>query len=360
MNTLFLTQTDARGASARLRVYQYLEPLARLGIRAEVWPLPLGNAYSRSRFVRGALYGLHFTRRLADMTRVGRFDVIVIQRDLIAHLVPWLEEMLARVHPRIVLDVDDPIHLHPPTRPPAWPFRLFWDPRKLERLSRLAGQVVVANRFLRDEVAKFGVKSSVIPTSIDTRRWTPGRIGQEGRFVIGWIGSPGTTGYLARIAPALDGVARQIPCVLRAVGADERLLRELFKAAPDIEIEVAPWSEDCEVDEVRRFDVGVMPLTNDQWSKGKSATKLLQYMACCVPAVASPVGANSDIVKNGVNGLLAGTMEGWEHALLTIARDKDLACGLGREGRATVVSEYDLEVSAPKLARVICEAAAHA
>jgi glycosyltransferase involved in cell wall biosynthesis len=356
VDVLFLTQTDARGASARLRVYQFLEPLARLGIRGEVWPLPLGMAYSHSRVLRGALYGLYAARRLADVPRVRRFDVVVIQRDLIAHLVPWIEEAMASVNPRIVIDIDDAIHLHPPARPPVWPFRHFWDPRKLERLVRVARRVIVANRVLRDEVERHGGKARVIPTSIDTARWTPAPRTDQRVFTVGWIGSPGTTDYLKVMRGALERLSREFPCRLRAVGAASDLAARLAPLAPQLPVEVIPWSLDKEVDTVRSFDVGVMPLTDDPWSRGKSATKLLQYMACGVPAVASPVGVNVDIVKDGVNGILARDEEEWLLALRAIAADARLAARLGEEGRATVTAEYSVETSVPKLEAVLREA----
>ncbi len=251
MNALFLTQTDARGASARLRVYQFLGPLARAGIRAEVWPLPLGVATSGSRVVRGALYALHLARRAADVPRVGRFDVVVIQRDLVAHVAPWIEEAMARVNPRIVIDLDDPIHLHPPSRPPVWPFRFLRDPRKLERLARLARHVVAANRVLRDEAVRLGARVSLVPTSIDTDRWTPALRPRGERFVVGWIGSPGTTRYLDTIAGSLGALAREVPCVLRAVGADPDLPRRMARLAPGLPVEAIGWSEAAEVAEVR-------------------------------------------------------------------------------------------------------------
>jgi glycosyltransferase involved in cell wall biosynthesis len=355
MNVLFLTQTDARGASARLRVYQFLGPLARAGMHAEVWPLPLGVATSGSRVVRGALYALHLARRAADVARVRRFDVVVIQRDLVAHVAPWIEEAMARVNPRIVIDLDDPIHLHPPFRPPVWPFRCLRDPRKLDRLVRLARHVVAANRVLRDEAARLGARVSLVPTSIDTHRWIPAARPRGERLVVGWIGSPGTTAYIETIAAPLLALSREVPCVLRAVGADPDLPRRMMPLAPGLPVEVVRWSEATEVAEVQGFDIGVMPLTDDPWSRGKSATKLLQYMACGVPAVASPVGANRDIVKDGVNGLLAEDIEAWRRAFASLARDPRFAARLGSEGRSTVVSEYSVEVSAPKLERVIRE-----
>ncbi|MFQ5457909.1 MAG: hypothetical protein ACE5FC_05600, partial [Myxococcota bacterium] len=286
MRALFLTQTDVRGASARLRAYQFLEPLAGLGIKAEVWPLPLGTWYSGARLLRGGVYALHAARRILDIPRVRAFDAVVIQRDLVAHIPPWIEAAMARVNPRILLDVDDPIHLHPPARPPVWPFRLLWDRGKLARLVGIAAHVVVANRFLRDEVARLGAETTLVPTSIDTARWHPGGRARNDRFVIGWIGSPGTTGYLEALAPALSRVARERPAVLRAVGAAPQLARTLAARAPALAVEIVPWSEATEVDAVRGFDAGVMPLSDDPWSRGKSATKLLQYMACGVPAVA--------------------------------------------------------------------------
>lgn len=358
MKVLFLTQNDARGASTRLRVCQYLEPLARRGIASEHWPLPLGMAVPRSRAVRGALYALHALRRISDVPRVRRFDVVVIQRDLIAHVPPLIEEAMARVNPALVIDLDDPIHLHPPARPPVWPFRLLRDPRKLERLARIARRVIVANRALREEVEALGGEARVIPTSIDTARWTPSSRTSHGPFTVGWIGSPGTTAYLEAILPALGRLARRIPCRLRAIGADPALTARAAALAPELAVEVLPWSLDTEIEGVRSFDAGVMPLTDDPWSRGKSATKLLQYMACGIPAVASPVGANADIVKDGLNGLLAPDADAWVDALGRLAKDPRLAARLGGEGRATVVAEYSVETSLPRLEAVLREAAA--
>lgn len=357
MKVLFLTQNDARGASTRLRVCQYLAPLARRGIAAELWPLPLGMAVPRTRVARGALYALQALRRIADVPRVRRFDVVVIQRDLIAHVPPVIEEAMARVNPALVIDLDDPIHLHPPARPPLWPFHLLRDPRKLERLVRIARRVIVANRVLRAEVERVGGEARVIPTSIDTGRWTPSPPSSRGPFTVGWIGSPGTTTYLEGILPALGRLAREIPCRLRAIGADPNLASRAAALAPRLLVEILPWTLDTEVEGVRSFDAGVMPLTDDPWSRGKSATKLLQYMACGIPSVASPVGANADIVKDGLNGLLAVDEDAWVDALGRIAGDARQAARIGREGRATVVAEYSVETSLPRLEAVLRKAA---
>ncbi len=358
MKVLFLTQNDARGASTRLRVCQYLAPLARRGIAADLWPLPWGMAVPPSRALRGALYALQALRRIADVPRVRGFDVVVIQRDLIAHVAPLIEEAMARVNPALVVDLDDPIHLHPPARPPVWPFGLLRDTRKLERLVRIARRVIVANRVLRDEVLRLGGEAAVIPTSIDTARWTPAPRRGRDAFTVGWIGSPGTTAYLETILPVLGRLARRVPCRLRAIGADPALAARAAMVAPDLPVEILPWCLGTEVDGVRSFDAGVMPLTDDPWSRGKSATKLLQYMACGIPAVASPVGANADIVKDGLNGLLAAGEDAWVDALERIARDHRLAARLGREGRATVIGEYSVETSLPRLEAVLREAAA--
>jgi hypothetical protein len=207
MKVLFLTQNDARGASTRLRARHGAAGAARTR-PALPWGWP-----SPSRAIRGALYALHALRRAADVPRVRRFDAVVIQRDLIAHVPPVIEEAMARVNPALVIDIDDPIHLHPPARPPVWPFRLLRDPRKLERLVRIARRVIVANRALREEVERLGGEARLIPTSIDTARWTPSPRRRGGSFTVGWIEPRNDALPRGPLSPR--STLARVPCRLR-------------------------------------------------------------------------------------------------------------------------------------------------
>jgi glycosyltransferase involved in cell wall biosynthesis len=216
----------------------------------------------------------------------------------------------------------------------------------------LAHTVVAGNAYLADYARRAGAKRiEVIPTVIDLGRYRvkdADHIGKqpEVAFIIGWIGSPSTARYLRDIAPALAEVCREGRARVRLIGSGQIEL-------PGVPVEVLPWREDTEVDEICGFDVGIMPLPDEPWARGKCGFKLIQYMACGLPVVASPVGVNSEIVEDGVNGFLAQDTLEWVVALERLIAAAELRHRLGAAGRAKVGARYCLDVTAPRLTRLL-------
>ncbi len=353
MRVLFLTQTGPNGASARYRVFQYLPYLEAHGAACTVVPAVgdalVGKYMQRGGAAKAAYYGKIIAQRLKDLLTVRRYDVVFLQRDFLVHSFPVIELAMSRLQSRLVFDLDDATFLLPSGKRPGVLLRLLNDQRKIERIGRRCAHFVAGNAVLASYARAFAPKVTVIPTSIDVERYNPHRpTARDGAHpVVGWIGSPGTLLYLREILPALCRIhERGVRFVLRVVGAD---LNEEFP----FPVECRPWNVSTEAEEVAAFDVGVMPLIDDDWSRAKSGTKLLQYLAAEVAAVASPVGVNAEILQDGGCGLPARTLADWENQLTAVLVDPSLRASLGKRGRARVIEEYSTAVSAPKLLSVL-------
>ena len=203
---------------------------------------------------------------------------------------------------------------------------------------------MVGNEYLGFHARSAGAKRvELLPTVVDAYRYICAEKGNAAPVTIGWIGQPSTARYLAAIAPAFQKMISSHSARVVAIGPNPSQLQEL-------PIEVKPWSEASEVAEIQQFDIGIMPLSDTPWERGKCGYKLIQYMACGKPVVASPVGVNSEIVHHGVNGYLAKTESEWCVALDELCRDAVLRKRMGAEGRTIMEQKYSLQIMAPKLA----------
>ena len=171
-------------------------------------------------------------------------------------------------------------------------------------------------------------------------------------FTIGWIGSPSTTQYLQAIAPALAKLCENGKVQVYLIGSTEINL-------PNVNIKHIAWNEKTEVSLLQEFDVGIMPLPNEAWAKGKCGFKLIQYMACSLPVIASPVGVNKNIVEQGINGFLASTTEEWTESLFTLYNDFNLRVLMGKSGRKKVEQQYCLQVTAPQFLKCLLSTIKH-
>lgn len=337
-----LTQTNEQGASARLRMYAFKADLEARGYTFDIRPGVPGA---------GSLHYLKlFWQRWRELPKVARSSAaVVIQRDLINHLQPWLERRYAAHGVPLIFDVDDAIDLRPPGFPPTWRTHLFGCDDKLEQLSRLAHTMVVGNEHLASRVREWCPRVEVIPTVLDLRGFDKAKVRQRPRqraVVIGWIGSPLTTPYLELVRPALARLAKDFPLTLRTVGA-ARL------DWPEISLDQREWTKDSADELVRSFDIGIMPLSDDEWSRSKCGTKILQYFVEAIPVVASPVGMNRDALDNGRAGLMAESSEQWYQGLRTLINNDDVYQGLSAAGRKRVEERYNVELYSEQWHRIL-------
>jgi glycosyltransferase involved in cell wall biosynthesis len=322
-------------SSARFRVRQYIPVLAPLGIdiverspRLGSYPPP--RHWQRPAWALGSL-----GQRIPDIIAGWNADVTLLHREMISTLCTF--EGLTR-RPRL-LDVDDAIHL----------YRGGWAARKLARLADL---VVVGNNWLAEAWRRWNGEVEVLPTAVDTAAYRVGPLPE--RPAIGWIGSAGNLRYLEGIAPALGYVARRFPDVSIAVCC------ERAPDLPGLPVRYVPWSAAAEADFLASITLGVMPLDDGPWERGKCSFKMLQYLAAGRPCVVSPVGMNREVLAQAEIGLAATTHAEWVAALSAILADRAGAQRLGAAGRALVEARYSLAALAPRLASLIRHLAAAA
>lgn len=343
VRVIAFTKTSAIGPSSRYRYVQYQSRLKRLGVDLELRPLFGAFWFTLLRLPRPvrALAKLAYTPwrflvRLRDLLALRASDVVVVEHQLFPYLPAWFEARLARRRLGYVLEFDDAIYL------------TFAHRAKLERLCSLARVVVVGNAFLAEFARPFARAVEISPTTIDLERYPAEPVARTHDasprpLVIGWIGLPYNFDALASIAEPLRDLAREFSFVLRVVSAGAPDL-------PGVRVEAVPWTLDGEVEAIREFDLGVMPLVDDEWSRGKCGLKILQYFAAFVPVVASPVGVNSTIVDHGINGFLATNADDWRSSLRTLLADPNLRARFALAGRKRVEERYDADHEAVRIA----------
>lgn len=352
LRILALATNPPEGASTRFRVSQWKPYLERAGFRLQVQAFYSSaasrNLYDRGRYAEKLAHflagALRRFRALASAARSA--DILLIHREAFPLGWPIMFGRLREFPGPVVFDYDDAMFL-PQRQGRAG---LSW----LERLDTpaqvmaLSDVVLAGNDFLVDYARRHARRVVLLPTCIDTEKFRPSdRLRTSDRCVVGWIGSHSTARYLRSLLPILERVAGEHRFHLYVVGSPTRLHSRGF------ELTQALWALEREVEDFQRCDVGVYPLWDDDWSRGKCGFKAIQFMACGVPVIAAAVGVNQDIIQDGVNGFLAATEEEWVEKLKWLLSDPRLREKLGRAGRETIVERYALAVHAPTVAAVL-------
>lgn len=355
MKVLLLTRYDRLGASSRMRMLQYLPWLTSAGMDVTVSPL-FSDAYVQG-LQAGHRNPWHVLRaylcRLRALLSSGNFDLLWIEKECLPWLPAWVEQALLPARIPYVLDYDDAVFHYYDEHRSTWVRRLLGN--KHPALMRNAALVVAGNAYLDSFARSAGAPwVEVVPTAIDLTRYstldgtastTPQR-----PPCVGWIGQRATADFLRPLAPLFERLAASGLGRFAAIGIDTQAL--------GLPMASIAWTESSEVASIQSFDVGIMPLVDGPFERGKCGYKLIQYMACGLPVVASPVGVNAQIVEHGVNGFLASTSQEWEDALTTLLTDSALRARMGQAGRHKVEQEYCLQVTGPKLANLLHSAAA--
>jgi len=339
MKVLYLSKTSDIGPSSRYRIYQYVPYLEKNGIHCEIRPL-FKKTYFRIIEIRNpilrvifkALYcAYRFFVRLYDIRDVKRFNLVIIEHQIFPYLPSFLEHLVKKLNRNMVIEFDDAIYL------------TFMHRGKMEKLLKLSKGVIVGNDFLKNYALKFNTNVHVIPTVIDMDRYKPKIHYSKDKIVIGWIGLAYNMNYL-----------KDLENVFRTLGRNYKIsLKVISSKLPDIdgvELVLGKWDYGEEAKDLQSIDIGIMPLPDNEWSRGKCGLKVLQYMAAGIPSVSSPVGVNREIIKDGVNGFLAEGYEEWIRKLSILIENEDLRKKIGNNGRTTVDEKYSLKVWAPRTA----------
>lgn len=351
--TFLVAAPPNRLPGQRFRFEQWLDLLPPGAIDAQIMPLFGPSAYgglhrpggtARKAVQTAAALG----RRVAQVLRSQRADVVYLYREAFPLGPAFLEPILERRVP-VVLDFDDAIWLLDASEANAGVARLKV-PSKVEHSIAGAAVTTVGNEYLAAYARGFSDRVQVIPTTLDIERYRPQPRVARDLVRIGWSGSPTTSRYLRGIEAPLRRALAELPVELVVTGDP------LFRLPGAERVQVLPWQAATEIADVGAFDIGLMPLPDDAWSRGKCGFKALLYMALGVAPIVSPVGVNNQIVTDGQNGRWATTHEEWFEAIATLVDDVGLRHRLGEAGRRTVVERYSGQQWAPTFLKVLEEA----
>ncbi|SNZ06163.1 Glycosyltransferase involved in cell wall bisynthesis [Persephonella hydrogeniphila] len=343
MRVLFLTKYDRLGASSRYRTFQYLPFVKESGIDFDVKPLfneeYLVYKYKYGRENKFLTLERLFKRIKTVLIDSWKYDLLVIEKELIPYFPPVFEYYLKLIGKPYIVDYDDAVwHNYDNHRKKI--IRLILK-NKIKTVMKLASVVIGGSEYIIEYAENAESKRiEKIPTVIDLRKYNCADEKKEEKFVIGWIGSPSTSKYILRINEPLARFTKRYNAVVHLVGFDKRLKSKLLFDGKIIE-----WNEHTEVDEICKFDVGIMPLEDGPFERGKCGFKLIQYMGCKKPVIASPVGENNIIVKHGFNGYLAENSEDWFNYLEIFYHSCEIRQKFGKNGFEVVKNFYSLDVT---------------
>jgi glycosyltransferase involved in cell wall biosynthesis len=343
--------------SQRFRIEQW-EPLLReRGVEIDFKPFESDELhavlYKPGRVAEKLrLVGEALRRRAGEVRSARGYDAIYLLREAALLGPPLFERRLARTGVPYVFDFDDAVFV-PYVSPSNGYLSYLKFPGKTRAICRMAAHVMAGNQYLADYAGEVNERVTIIPTTIDTEKYRVEPRAENDVPVIGWSGSFSTAVHLSTIKTALRRLAERERFRLRVIGARD------FKIE-GVDVEAMPWRAATEVEDLRPFDIGIMPLPDDKWSRGKCGLKALQYMALGVPTVCSPVGVNSEIIRDGETGLLASTDDEWVEKLSGLLRSAGERARLGRAGRETVESRYSAAVQSPRVYDVFASVIARA
>lgn len=338
-----------RVPSSRFRVRQHIAPLGELGFDVhehfpaidKYAPLP---AWPADRNVRWAPHfmpwqTMKLAARVPALIEAARSAITWLEREML----PARYTFERFLREPIAFDVDDAIWLASPAAAKA-----------AQTIARRSDVVLAGNSFIADWFSTFADDVRIVPTAVDTERFRPAGDRNDDNFTVGWTGSASTLRYLEAVEEPLRALFRDHPCARLLVIADRA---PAFVTLDPERVQFVPWSESVETEALGKMNVGIMPLADDEWSRGKCSFKMLQYMSAGVPVVVTPVGMNKEVLARGEVGFSASRDAEWQEALRTLAADRGLAARMGAEGRRVVETRYSVDVVCRQIAAAFTDLA---
>lgn len=343
---LCLAYLNEENASTRHRLYKYVRHISEKEIDFDIFPPTDPTTYQRF-FVPWEKWGqyryfiLVFLGRFRAIWRSPKYDAVFVQREILSEFFydpPFFIFALWLLNRNIIYDVDDAIWIFPPhsvrsasrmlntlTR-----WRFYWN-------VRLSKGVIVSTEYISDYVKKINRNVKVVPTLVDVEDFPVREHTESGPVIIGWTGGPGNLVFLKSVEKPLAGLALKYPIKLRVISSRTIVM-------DGIDVDFVPWDKATEATYISSFDIGIMPLPENDYTKGKGGFKILEYMAAGLPSVISPVGVNAHIIQNNTNGFFAKDDQEWVDTLSTLIEDASLRKKMGTEARAFVSGHYDYKI----------------
>lgn len=333
---LFLTISDRHGASSRYRVFQFQPALESAGFDVRVLPPTKAPGRGLARLWSSLVEQRAILKAAQDV------DLVFVQKRLFG---ARFVKRLLKLDKPLVFDLDDAIFTSPKNN---------WSGstrhRTLGRLTAIfsaAELVITGNNFLRDYAENFARRVEVLPTVVDMERYLTKGHQPDAPVVLGWIGHSVNHPYLQNLSGVLSRLSTQFPGLRLLVVSD------IDFSMPGVQVENRRWSEAGEIKDLLDMDIGLMPLPDDEWSRGKCALKAIQYMASGLPVVCSAVGANQEVVRDGVDGYLVSDDEQWYAALSTLMASTDMQRSFGTAARQRVLEHFSLAAVAPRMVALL-------
>lgn len=329
--------------AARFRVRQNIPKLKNLGVELTEYypeidvyqgvPMDMRGWPRAARWpVVAAWQAWKIGIRAPQVYQSRKYDITLLQRELLPGYMT-LESMLKTP---MVFDVDDAIWLS--NRDAA---------HRIAKIAECASTIFAGNDYIAEWFSSLSRQVVVIPTAVDVERFSPAQDANSEYFTIGWIGTRANLQYLNEIAPALNNFLRKHSDAVFFVISD---LAPDLPSLPDGQIRYLPWSESAEVEAIQQMDAGIMPLPENEWTRGKCSFKMLQYMSCGVPVIVSPVGMNASVLGLGRIGFGASTADEWFDAMEYLYQNRTAAQEMGARGRELVKTHFSTDVIAQKMA----------
>lgn len=358
MKILAICSFPVEAAATRFRIAQFVKPLSQLGIDVTISPFltsqQFEQIYSGGGSVRMATsLLLSILRRILTISRVRKYDILLIQREAMIFGPGVFEFIFQRIgRLPMVLDLDDATYVRyvSPSYGRIGSFFKFFG--KTDRLIDRSDLVICGNRFIAEYVEKRGKRSAVMPTVVDTTVFHPVEEKNEVP-VIGWIGTHSTFPFLEKLFPVLSDLSKKYRFKLKIVGSGRENVR-----IDGVEIENVSWQLEQEIADFQSLDIGLYPLDSSgsldsAWLAGKSGFKAIQYMAVGVPFVMSPVGVCAEMGENGKTHFSAATPQDWYNSLETLLLNQGLRVEMGKAGRKHSLETYELEKHLETFAAVL-------
>jgi len=288
-----------------------------------------------------------YFKRILKLLFDQNYDLLWIEKEALPWLPTFVETFLYKQSVPYVIDYDDAV-FHRYDQHTNFFIRSFLS-KKIERIMVRSSLVVAGNQYIADYAQRAGAKKvEILPTVLDLSNYSIKETVDPSSYIIGWVGSPITSRYINIATKALNIICQKPNVEFRAIGAFQKDLDEI----PGKRV---IWNSETESEELTRFDLGIMPLPDTPWERGKCGFKLIQYMASGLPVIASPVGVNCEIVDHGENGFLARDTKQWVKYFQLLIGNQELSQNMGSKGRKKVEDKYSLDVIAPRLISILEE-----
>jgi glycosyltransferase involved in cell wall biosynthesis len=332
-----------RAPNQRFRFEQYFDYLEKHGFQCTLSPLIATpdedkTFYSRGNYLKKVMLGLTLgARRVNDIIRANKYDIIVIAREAFITGSTFFERALAKSNAKIVFDFDDSIWLDVISSNNRF-FSSLKNGAKTAKIIEMSDRVFAGNEFLADYARPHNDNTVIVPTTIDTNAYQPAYNIDREPITIGWSGSVSTIEHFQFAVPVLRKLKEKFKnrVSIKVIGDGNYIESSL-------DIKGVPWRKETELIDLHQIDIGIMPLPDNEWTWGKCGLKGLQYMALEIPTIMSPVGVNLEIIQDGINGFLADTTEEWMEKISMLIEQPDLRVKMGKRGRKTVVDKYSVE-----------------